>query len=396
MNVKVKKFDVIILGGGLVGLTVALLCAKQGFSVALVEKNSLTCNWSDDGFDARCSAISRRSQQILQTLGAWDHIISMRASPYRQMIIWDSEGFGEINFDAAEVAESDLGHIIENRVMIKVLWAMVAQETSIACFIAKTPVAIAIALNEAVLTLEDQTKLSAKLVIGADGAQSWLRQVLRIETERRDYHQHALVATVATELPHLETAWQRFLPEGPLAFLPLPHSNISSIVWTATLEKIKRLLQLKETLFCKELAHDFDNRLGKILWVKDRKSFALKMLHTKQYIHHRAALVGDAAHVIHPLAGQGVNLGLYDAKKLVEILSTAKQAEEDIGHYLILRKYERARKGHITATMMAMDFFNKTFSLQSTFMLGLRSFGLNVVNKTKPLKRKIILEAMGL
>ncbi len=398
-----SEFDIIILGGGLVGLTAANLCVQQGFSVALIERQEPPLSWDDNHFDIRCSAISKASQMLFQEMGVWDSMVAERVSPYQRMHAWDALGFGKITFDAAEVAEADLGHIIENRVMQKALWVC-AKQLEVHFFVPAEPVALQVEGENVFLTLSNQTNLKAKLIIGADGGHSWLREFMHIESKQHDYHQSALVATVRTELSHQQTAWQRFLPEGPLAFLPLnsvksnqPKSdNLSSIVWTSTTEKTKTLISLTETNFCEELAHAFDYQLGSVLSTTERRAFSLSSLHAKQYIANRVALIGDAIHVIHPLAGQGVNLGLGDAQKLVETLSSANKRASDIGHHLVLRKYERARKGRILATLLAMDFLNRMFTRQDTLSLGLRSVGLNFVDKTAFLKKKMMLQAMGL
>jgi len=335
------EFDIIILGGGLVGLTAANLCATAGFSVALVERQKPSLTWDNKDFDIRCSAISKASQNIFQALGVWEAMVKERVSAYQYMHVWDALGFGEISFDAAEVGESDLGHIIENRVMIKALRLQAKQSSAITFFVSTSPVDLQVESKYVLLTLDkDNQRLKAKLIIGADGGHSWLRERIHIPSKQHDYHQSALVATVSTELSHQQTAWQRFLPEGPLAFLPLNADKIhvSSIVWTSTTEKTKALLALPETEFCEALAHAFDYRLGKVLSTSERRTFPLHRLHANCYIHNRVALVGDAIHVIHPLAGQGVNLGLRDAKTLVETLSMASKRASDIGDYLVLRK----------------------------------------------------------
>jgi len=398
------EFDIIILGGGLVGLTAANLCAQQGFSVALVERQEPHLSWDDNHFDIRCSAISKASQMLFQEMGVWDAMVKERVSSYQRMHVWDALGFGEITFDAAEVGEADLGHIIENRVMQKALWVHAKQSTHIHFLVPSSPVALHVEPEHVFLTLQDQTSLKAKLIIGADGGHSWLRERANIESKQHDYHQSALVATVCTELSHQQTAWQRFLPEGPLAFLPLNSGNshqpnpynLSSIVWTSTTEKTKTLMSFTDAKFCEELAHAFDYRLGSVLSTAERRDFSLSRMHANHYISDRVALIGDAIHVIHPLAGQGVNLGLGDARKLVETLSSANKRTSDIGHHLVLRKYARARKGQILSTLLGMDFLNRMFTREDTLSLGLRSIGLNFVDKTAFLKKKMMLQAMGL
>ena len=389
-------FDVIVFGGGIVGLTSANLLAKLGLSVALIEAKPPILEWNEQQYDFRCSAISRSSQKIFQQIEIWDEIITNRISPYRQMVVWDKEGFGEITFDAKEVTEPDLGHIIENRVMIKALWTHALKKPNVKIIspaIAKT---FQSEKDHVVIVLEHQHHLQAKLVIGADGAQSWIRQAAGIKVMQEDYHQSALVATVQSELPHQEIAWQRFLPDGPLAFLPLTPPDTSSIVWTSSSEEAKELIALDDEQFCKTLAHAFDYRLGKIFRTSDRKHFPLHGLHAKQYVLDRVVIIGDAAHVIHPLAGQGLNLGLNDAITLSDILSKAQQGDYDIGHYLVLRKYERARKGNVFSTMMAMTFLKNLFGSTNSNVSILRSVALNCVNQNQFLKKKIISEAMGI
>jgi 2-octaprenylphenol hydroxylase len=394
-----SEFDLIVLGGGLVGLTVANLCVQAGLEVVLVEAKTPVLEWPQDSIDSRCSTISRSSQKIFETLSIWDRLVEESASPYRKMVVWDKLGFGDIHFDAAEVGEPDLGHVIENRVILRALWHKLkerAHQNNITTLFSSRPVNLQVTPTEVMLELENKVFLKAKLIIGADGNRSWLRETAKFKTIQRDYHQQALVCTVKTEREHQETAWQRFLPEGPLAFLPLLDPHTSSIVWTSTPEKIQALIHLSEEQFCLTLAHAFDYRLGKILSIGERLSFPLNRLHTKQLVVERVALVGDAAHVIHPLAGQGVNMGLRDADCLAKILSKAKKEHNDIGHYLILRKYERARQGQVLMMIAAMEFFKQTFGAQFSLAVGLRSVGLTIVNKSQYLKKKIISQAMGI
>lgn len=392
-----EKVDIIILGGGLVGLTCANLCTIAGFTTAVIEAKPPLLTWPKNSSDIRCSAISKGSQQIFEKIGVWNAITNMGVSPYQHMTVWDKLGFGAIDFDAKEVSEQNLGYIIENRIMIKALWENLLEEgTNIHLYCPAKPEHYEITNDEIILTLDNQKVLKSKLIIGADGAQSWLREKAGLNTLKRSYQQTALVATVKTELPHQKTAWQRFLPEGPLAFLPLSDPHTSSIVWTNTPENIQELLVLSESEFCETLAQNFDYRLGKVLNTSERFSFPLNMVYAKQSVAPRIALIGDAAHVIHPLAGQGVNLGLTDAQVLVETLHNAQLHNYDIGHFLVLRKYERARSSEVLTLLAAMEFFKKLFGSKTSLLAGLRSFGLNMVNNNAFLKRQFILKAMGL
>jgi len=389
-----KEFDLIILGAGLVGLTAANLCAKQGLSVAVIETKLPSLEWPEKSYDLRCSAISRNSQTIFEKIGVWENIVDARVSPYQKMVVWDAMGFGEIQFDAAEVAEPNLGHIIENRVMIKALWDK-AKQNGVFVQVPARPLKLQIEKEAAYLELEDKTVLKSKIIVGADGGRSWVRETAQLKTTNRNYHQQALVATVKTEIAHQNTAWQRFLPEGPLAFLPLSEPDTSSIVWSTTEKKMKALMAMSEAQFCQALAHAFDYRLGKVLSTSERLNFPLTMMYAKQCVAERIALIGDAAHVIHPLAGQGVNLGLSDAECLAEVLGKSKNKGYDVGNYLVLRKYERARKGAVLTMIAAMEFFKQTFGSNFSLIAGLRSFGLNMVNNSQYLKKQIVLRAMG-
>lgn len=384
-----QHYDVIILGGGLVGLTFANLCAEKTLKVVVIEANPLTLDWQEET-DLRCSAITRASKTLFKSLGCWEAITHHKVSPYCRMTVWDKLGFGEITFDAIDVAEPDLGHIIENRVILKALLEKTLQHPNITFLAPTSPTALQVEPNSVRLTLSDNTMLSANVMVGADGMHSWLRETVNIPVQYEDYHQKALVANVTTENPHAQTAWQRFLPEGPLAFLPLLEKNKSSIVWTSTPEKIEMLLTLPPEQFCEELGFALDYRLGTIVATSKRAAFPVCMQHAKQYVQERVALIGDAAHVIHPLAGQGVNLGFLDAKVLANVLSHAKENGYDIGNRLVLRRYERARKGHNGQVATSMTLFKKLFGLENTFAVGVRSLGLDVVNRSIFLKKKII------
>lgn len=398
MQTTETQYDVIILGAGIVGLVTANLCAKHNFKVALVDKQ-IPSTWNPNQVDVRCSAITRRTQNVLRSLGVWDSIVESRISPYQRMEVWDALSEGEINFDAREIEEVDLGHIVENSLMAQMLWEKLFHKENVDRFVPGIPLSFNRKSDHVILQLEDGTALTAQLLIGADGAKSWLRQALDIKTKGWDYQQNALVATITTEMPHKATARQCFLKDEILAFLPLSDPFLTTIVWSTSKEKSSSLLKLDENSFCKELAHAFDYRLGKILQVGERKHFPLAMQHAEKYSDDRMALVGDAAHVIHPLAGQGVNLGIYDAEALVEILKQAKQKREkgyDLGQALLLRRYERARKGHTLATMAAMEFFKRVFNQESSLLQGIRGLGIKAVNRSKFLKRKLIQQAMGI
>lgn len=390
------EYDVIILGAGMVGLVTANLCAQHNLKVALVDLQLPAFNWKPDHIDIRCSAIARASENVLKEIGVWETIIRKRVSPYYRMEVWDALSAGEISFDAAEMGEPDLGHIVENSLIIKSLWEKLLDSDNVTRFIPAKPKVFEKESERIVLQLESGEKLAAKLLVGADGAQSWLRQAAEIKIKSRDYQQKALVATVKTVKAHQATARQCFLKDGILAFLPLSDPFLSSIVWSTSKEKADRLLNREAEDFCKELAYAFDYRLEGILEVGERRAFPLVRQHASNYVADRIALVGDAAHVIHPMAGQGVNLGIYDAQLLVECLIEAKQKNNDMGHLLVLRRYERARKGPNLAMIAGMDFFKQVFGERLGFLQGIRGLGINFINSSKFLKKKLMRQAMGL
>lgn len=423
--------DIIIVGAGIIGLSLANLCARNGFSVALLErekapstakldsecqetskcqetsesqevseqiyltKSTTAIKKSPSDYDLRCFAISRASQKVFEHLDIWDNIIEPNAHAYTNMRVWDGSGFGEITFNAKEVSEENLGHIVEQRVIMQALWQLTRKQENISVIFDQSPKSIQYEENQVTIVLQDDQVLSANLVVGAEGAHSAIRKMVGIETKQESYNQTALIATLQTEHPHQNTAWQRFMPEGPIAFLPLSDPNVCSIVWTASPETIQQNLQFSKAQFCESVAKAFDYRLGKIIDCSERRAFPLSMLHASCFVKPRVVIVGDAAHVIHPLAGQGVNLGMQDVTTLCDVLLKAKQRDCDIGDILILRKYERSRKGPVNKMIHGMKFFKSLFGAESEAISIMRSFGLNVTNKIPFIKKKFIREAMG-
>lgn len=394
-----KQYDVIIVGGGMVGA--ALACAlgssekNKRPSIALIETNKPNYNWPTDSFDMRVSAITRASQSFLNELGVWDNIISERATAYHNMHVWDAGGDGSINFDCAEIGEANLGHIVENRVISKSLMEQATSFDNLDLYCPAKPNQLLLDDNSAKLQLDDGTTLSAKLLVGADGGQSWVRQQADISVSTRDYQQTAVVANVTTELSHQHTAWQRFLSTGPLAFLPLTNDNISSIVWSTSSEEASRLRELSEAEFNIELAAAFENKLGKIISTGPRASFPIKGQHASHYVKPHLALIGDAAHTIHPLAGQGVNLGFADARCLAETILAAHEAKKHIGSFKTLRRFERSRRGDNLLMLEAMGAFKQLFSNNTPGLRELRNTGLNLTDRIEPIKHLFMTKALG-
>lgn len=379
----------------MVGLLLANALATHKLSIAIVEAGGHQPGWNRDQFDLRVSAITRASQRILSTLGLWQNMVDMRISPFREMHVWDSTGNGVIHFDSADIGQDCLGHIIENSVIQLALQQRLKTFDNIRWFQPAIPSELNISAQQITLTLEDNSQITAKLIVGADGGQSWVRQQTGIEVQSTDYQQTAVVATVKTQLHHQETAWQRFMPTGPLAFLPLP-DGYSSIVWSTTPEHADSLLTMDDAVFRQTLAEGFDFKLGEILETSARAKFPLRAQHARQYVKTRLALIGDAAHTIHPLAGQGVNLGFADAATLAEVLMDSVRSKRDIGSLKTLRRYERWRKGDNLAMLSIMTVFKSLFGNNNAILKTLRNSGLNITNELTPVKNAIIRHAMGL
>lgn len=394
-----KHYDIIIVGAGMVGATLACGLAEEAeqLKIAIIDANEPKFDWEDDSYDMRVSAITRASQMLFKNVGVWEHIVEQRISPYQDMFVWDgnSNSGGELHFDSADMGETDLGHIIENRVIVKALHQRISELPQIELLCPAKLENIEFNQDNTSLTLEDKTELSASLVVAADGTRSWVRQQADIAVKGWDFDQAALVTTVKTEKYHQDTAWQRFLNTGPLAFLPLT-KGYSSIVWSTSPTEAKRLAEISEDEFSVELEQAFESKLGKITSVAGRAVFPLRLFETLNYIKPRLALVGDAAHTIHPLAGQGVNLGLADVASLMTVITDALNDKKDIGDLKVLRRYERWRRADNRSMLVAMDGLKRLFGSELSVVKDLRSFGLNLTNKLTPLKNMIMQQAMGI
>jgi 2-octaprenylphenol hydroxylase len=395
MSEQETRFDILVVGGGMVGAAFACACLDKGWRIALVESREPQRSWPAGDLDLRVSALNRASQRILERLGAWERILDLGASPYREMRVWDGVGGGSIHFDSAELGEPDLGHIVENRVTQLALWERLeaADEVTVLCPAGLEE--LELTDDAALLDLKDGRRLSARLLVGADGRDSRVRGRVGIATRGWLYDQQAIVANVAVQQWHRETAWQRFLPTGPLAFLPLDDGRCS-IVWSATQSRAEELMALQDGAFRRELEAAIEGRLGSIGEIGPRAAFALRMQHAKQYVKQRLALIGDAAHAVHPLAGQGVNLGFLDAAALAAALQEARHKRRDIGGLWALRRYERARRGENMLMLGAMDGFKRMFSNALPPLAALRSAGLSAVDRMAPAKHLFMRHALGL
>ncbi|WP_295543647.1 UbiH/UbiF/VisC/COQ6 family ubiquinone biosynthesis hydroxylase [uncultured Thiohalocapsa sp.] len=390
-----RDFDIIILGGGMVGAALACACRGRGWRIAVLDGAAPARDWPAGEVDLRVSALSRASQRILQRLGAWPRMVEMGVSVYREMHVWDAVGGAAIHFDSADLGEPDLGHIVENRVTRLALWELLEAAEDVTLFCPAQVEVLSIGEAGARAVLADGRVLPARLVVGADGRDSLVRTVLGIATGGWGYDQRAIVCNVEPAHWHRETAWQRFLPTGPLAFLPLADGRCS-IVWSADEDRAEALLGLDDAAFISELEQAFQSRLGPILSVGPRAAFPLQMQYAKSYVRPRAALVGDAAHAIHPLAGQGVNLGLLDVAALSDALAHAHSHQRDIGGLATLRRYERARRGDNLLMLTAMDAFKRTFGNRIPPLVAARNLGLFAADRLGPLKKAFMRQALGL
>jgi 2-octaprenylphenol hydroxylase len=391
-----KQYDIVIAGGGMVGLSLACALGNSVLQVAIIEKQASAETAGDSNYDNRVSAITLACRNFLEHIGAWSAIVQQRHHPYQKMLIWDAAGQGELEFDCADIGEACLGYIIENRVTQSALQQQLQNFSNITYYEGCDIIAVDELETETVVHCRNDEELHCKLLVAADGAQSLVRQLSGISSYGWSYQQQAIVATVETEKPHQDTAWQRFLPSGPLAFLPLDDEHHCSIVWSIDNDKVEELTMLDDDAFCLKLQSAFDNRLGVIRNIEERKRFPLNLAHASEYVQSRLALIGDAAHRVHPLAGQGVNLGFADAATLAEVILEALKSGKDIGAYNVLRRFERWRKGDNIAMLAATDVLKRLFGTDQVLISTLRSLGMNAVNAASPVKDIIMRSATGL
>lgn len=388
-----EEYDVIIVGGGMVGAAVACALGGSDLKVALIEQTMPEEFSSEQVHDMRVSALSIASQQILQTVGAWDAVLAMRVCPFKRMRVWETAGDTEFNSD--DIAYDELGFIVENRVTQLALLHRAQQFSNVEFLCPSVIKQLDYANGQGGVVLDDGRILTAKVVVGADGGQSRLRQTVGLGVTSWDYQQHAMVIYVETDYEQQDITWQRFVPTGPQAFLPLT-GHYGSIVWYNTPDEVRRLKALAESELLTELMATFPDCLGKINKILGVASFPLKRQHAQEYVKQGVALVGDAAHMINPLAGQGVNIGLLDAAMLAEVLIYASNRGKNIADVAVLKRYERLRRNENLKMMTVMDLFYRTFSNQILPIKFIRNLGLGLAERITPLKNKVMRGAMGL
>lgn len=393
------RADLIIVGAGMVGSALALALKDSGLEILLIDGSPLSVKPFDPAapFEPRVSALSAASQRILLRLGAWPGVLARRSSPYSEMRVWDGSGTGQIHFSASSVHAEVLGHIVENRVVQDALMEPL-HDSGIGLMPGARLERLRRSGDDWLLTLVDGRELRAPLVIAADGANSAVRRLAGCATREWDYLHHAIVTSVRCAEPHQRTAWQRFTDDGPLAFLPLEREgeHWCSIVWSATPTEAERLMALDDAAFCKELGRAFEWRLGEVLGADPRLGIPLRQRHAKRYVEEGLALIGDAAHTIHPLAGQGVNLGFLDAAVLAEVLLHANTRGERLADERVLGRFERRRMPHNLAMMAAMEGFERLFQADPLPLRWLRNSGLKWVDGLPEAKALFVRQALGL
>jgi ubiquinone biosynthesis UbiH/UbiF/VisC/COQ6 family hydroxylase len=389
-----QQFQVAIIGGGIVGSALALVLSRAGIETALLEKNTPPKFKSGQDYGLRVSAVSLASEYLLRNLDAWHEIAAARVSPYREMHVWDADGTATLHFDCAELQQPYLGHIIENDLLQSVLHDQIHKQPTCRVLSPVDLQDIKSGARSVVLKLNGQPDISAQLLVGADGADSIVRRSAGIDVEYRQYGQSGLVCVIKTTQSHQNTAWQRFMQGGPLALLPLK-DDYCSIVWSQPDTEAKRLLNLDEKSFCTEISDASGHCLGDVLSCGPRAVFPLCYQQAETYTKARLALIGDAAHVVHPLAGQGVNLGLLDVAELGQLM-VGSNSNRDLGSLKLLRRYERSRRHENVIMGLAFDLLNRLYAGNAFPLVDARNLGMSIVNRLHWLKRFFMQRATGL
>jgi len=394
-----QRPDVAVVGGGVVGAACALALAGLGLEVVLVEASEPP-RWSRGHADLRVYAFAPDNAAMLEDFGVWASVLQRdadtqapNAQPYRRMRVWDAAGGGELVFDADAFGRRELGWIVEHALLVDRLWAALPR-AGVGVRMARVVELQQDAATGVVLRLDDGTRLEARIAIAADGADSTLRGLAGLDVQAHEYAQRGVVAYVDTALPHEDTAWQRFLPGGPLAFLPCADGS-SSIVWTMPDAQAQRVLALDEAAFARELTHAFGARLGEAKPLSRRVAFPLRRQLAQSYVADRVLVLGDAAHVVHPLAGQGVNLGLRDVAALRDAVADAQRRNADWTAPQRLARWARARKSENAAAAYAFDGLNRLFSNDAVAATLLRGPLLGIAGRLRPFTHALWRRAAG-
>lgn len=392
MNRIKTDYDILIAGGGMVGATLACALGGSRLRVGVIEPRAIPA--PGEAYDLRVSAIAPVSQTVFANLGAWDAMVARRVAPIERMLV--HEQGSTLEFDSAELGEPCLAWIVENSNVVAALAARLQQHPNVEMLCPARVAAVDIAEHVASVRLDDGRELRSRLLVGADGAGSRVRQAAAIDWRLHDLRQSAIVAVVQIERAHDGCAVQHFLPSGPLAFLPLDDPQRVSIVWSADQARADVLMALDDAAFDAELQAAFGDRFGAVRLAGRRAAIPLALGFAHDYVAHRIALVGDAAHTVHPLAGQGVNLGILDAATLADTVLASSRRQRDIGVHAALRRYERARKGADIGMQLVTGGFRYLFASRWPGVRMLRQTGLALTDRLPPLKQFFMRQAGGL
>lgn len=405
----VQHYDILVIGGGMAGLSQALSLGGLGLRVALVDNqpappaaSSLQARMPVPEFSDRVSALTPATRRFFEQLGVWDSLAALRLCPYRHMQVWDADGSsGQIRFSADDLHLDCLGYLVENPLVNAVLAEAAASRPDLSLLHQRSASQVERLGDTWKLMLDTGEIITGSLLIGADGGTSRVRELCGFKTREWSYGQRALVCTVRTALPHAATCWQRFLPSGPLAFLPLQlpgadAQHYCSIVWSCDEPLAAELLHLPPADFALRLAAALERRLGAVELISTPVAFPLQQRHAIDYVQAGVALVGDAAHTIHPLAGQGINLGFGDAAALAGVIQRAVARGEDFASLQVLSRYQRARKPVNLGMMLGMEGFKRSFGSDALILRYLRNQGLALADRWQPLKQRLMRQAMGI
>lgn len=385
--------DIAVVGAGVVGTATALACARAGFTTTLLAARPPD-SWREDCPDQRVMALAPDNQQLLQDLAVWSAIAQRRVQTYRRMCVWDAASEHALCFTAHQQGYQQLGWLVEHSLLATSLWSAFGQTSGQIC--CPTHVSDLTQNDRGVhLRLDDGQRLSARMLVVADGAASPIRQQLAIPIQTRNYHQQAIIAFVAGTKPHQATAWQRFLPTGPLAVLPWTSATLSAIVWTLPTAQAEHLCAADETTFNRALTQAFAARLGTMTVAGRRQAFPLHRLLALQNACGRVVFLGDAAHVVHPLAGQGLNLGLRDVASLLPVIQRARQRQRDWSHPVTLDRWAQRRHSDHRLAAYAFETMNSCFSNSAMLPTLVRGPLLGAVNRLQPLVGLLGRYAMG-
>lgn len=389
-----QHVDIAIVGGGIVGLTLAAALKNSELNIAVIDKKASYQPLKDKP-TARVSAINQANIAALQQLDVWQHVQQNRTSAYTHMHVWDKDSFGDIHFSCDEMGSDALGVIMENQALVNGLAEAVSAQRNVQTVTAGIE-RVLTGPNQTMLMLDNNDALSCRLLVGADGGNSYIRKQAGFPITFKDYEHTAIVANICTAEPHNNVARQAFTPTGPLALLPMADPHVCSIVWSQSPDAASALMSMDDTAFCHALSATSNSVLGTLQLETSRVAFPLTMRYAREWAKDGVVLVGDAAHTIHPLAGQGANLGMQDALALAELLVELEAQDKDIGLHKNLRAYERSRKTEAMKMIAAMDGFKFLFDGDDPIKKLIRGIGLSATNKLDVVKNAFVSHAMGL